>query len=258
MKPGFRKIPNDLYCALVAVDLTRSGYKVILAVINETLGFQRLDANIPLSKFMKLTRLSKHGVINAIHEIEGKGMVFVNRHSTTKSLYHLKAVEDWVTSEAHCTSKRRNAVHPTSPDECSVLHQTSEVPTTTATDIKETIKENHKDIVIKITYAAEKDAGKEVFDSVSSPFAESNTSRRDVVEKGTSPEDDPNNAWLVHRHAILGASIIEAIELCYAFGSPPIPEGCDSIESLLFNQATKDSQVLAIKQWLVDKKANLE
>ncbi len=52
-KPGFRKIDNDVFEELIAADLTGAGYKIVLTIIDRTIGFQRLKASISLTDFGK-------------------------------------------------------------------------------------------------------------------------------------------------------------------------------------------------------------
>ncbi len=104
---GFRKIDNDLYEYLMAADLTRAGYKVILAVIHKTIGYnQRIEAGISLNTFIRLTKLTKHAVIDAIRQLEKEHFITVKRKAGDEgeSLYSLRPVNDWGGSVVGCTT----------------------------------------------------------------------------------------------------------------------------------------------------------
>ncbi len=57
-KAGFRKIDNELFTALIAAKLPGGVYQILLTVIDKTLGFQREEAPISLSKFQHSTGIS--------------------------------------------------------------------------------------------------------------------------------------------------------------------------------------------------------
>lgn len=73
---GFRQIDNQFFLAIMAADLTRSGSKVLLAVIHFTLGYNQRDtADISLSTFQNLTKLSRPAVRTAIKELIAYGLI---------------------------------------------------------------------------------------------------------------------------------------------------------------------------------------
>ncbi len=77
MSKGFRRIDNGYFEALMAANLTRAGYKIVLAVIHKTWGWQKDSETISLTEFTKLTGLSRRGVIDTIRLVEAQGVVKV-------------------------------------------------------------------------------------------------------------------------------------------------------------------------------------
>lgn len=116
-RDGFRAIPNDLYAALLAADFSRSEYKVLLVVIDETLGFQRMQAEIGRSIFTNRTGLSRQGAFDAVQSLAGRSVLQIVAPGTTKTanVYRMLPFEGWA-SKAHLPSK---------------AHTTSTVDTTT-------------------------------------------------------------------------------------------------------------------------------
>ena len=83
---GFRKIDTQYFEALMYADLTRSGYKILLAVIHFTLGYQRDAADISLTTFQKLTNLSRPAVKTAIRDLILRGLMTRVRQGSTDKL----------------------------------------------------------------------------------------------------------------------------------------------------------------------------
>ena len=140
---GFRKIPNDVFEALIAAKLTGSGYQIVLVVIDKTLGFQKERATITLTHFEKVTGLSRRGVAKAIRKAEDRRIITVWRDSTRKTVYALNPDPlEWLTSEPEFPSR---LVNRSSPDLVTRVPQTRELPLPTTTVIKEIFKERVKE-----------------------------------------------------------------------------------------------------------------
>jgi len=96
---GFRKIPNNIYKALIAVDLNASGYKVVLLIIDRTLGFNGREwAKISLSYFQQAIGLSRQSVRLAIKDAVEKRIIIVEKNATKTVIYSLnKNIGEWRT-----------------------------------------------------------------------------------------------------------------------------------------------------------------
>lgn len=90
---SFRKIDTRYFEALMRADLTRSGYKLVLAIIHKTWGWQKQSTAISLTEFTKLTGLSRRGVIDAIRQLEERGVVTVKNSRT--HVYCLNPYNQW-------------------------------------------------------------------------------------------------------------------------------------------------------------------
>lgn len=148
---GFRRIDNDIFRALMRADLTRAEYKVVLAVIDETLGFQRREAEISLSIFTQKTGVSRPAVIQAIKSLMALNvidMILPGTRQKTANVYVLNVPEVW-TGKAHFTSDDNSLVKPlvtsTLPVERQNFTSTGKVVVPASPPIKETIKETIKE-----------------------------------------------------------------------------------------------------------------
>jgi len=93
---GFRQIDNQYFLAIMAADLTRSGSKVLLVVIHFTLGYDQRDtADISLTTFQKLTRLSRPAVKTAIRELIAYGLISEVGSATNRLSTIYKLNKDW-------------------------------------------------------------------------------------------------------------------------------------------------------------------
>jgi phage replication O-like protein O len=143
-KDGFRPIPNSLFQAMMSAQLTASGYQVLLKVIDETIGFHREEAKIPLTRFQKATGLSRQSVRSAIKQAEERCIIQVQRDSTRPSVYALKDHREWLTRQRNHPSKLGNEI---TPDWETKSPQTRKLAMPTTTGIKETLKETLKERV---------------------------------------------------------------------------------------------------------------
>jgi len=146
---GFRKIDNGFFEALMLADITRSGYKVVFAVIDKTWGWQKNNSEISFTEFTRLTGLSRRGVIDAIRRLKAQGVVtIVNTKTHTYSINHYA---EWNTSKPRFTSNSEvdftTKDAKTSPANVENFTRTSEVPVSTTQPIKETLKETIKESV---------------------------------------------------------------------------------------------------------------
>lgn len=105
---GFRKIDNHYFEALMAADFTRSGYKVVFAVIHKSWGWQKESEIISLTEFTKMTRLSRPAVIEAIRRLQAQQVIKTLRNGNSKA-YSINEWQQW-TGKAHLTSSSKAQV----------------------------------------------------------------------------------------------------------------------------------------------------
>ena len=76
---GYRKIASDVFTALTMASLSGSQYRVALTIISCTWGFKRKSAHMTGSTFKAFTDLEKQTILNAIHSLEQKRIIIVDR-----------------------------------------------------------------------------------------------------------------------------------------------------------------------------------
>ncbi len=85
-----RRVAKEVWWALVRADISLSGYKVVLHVIDRSWGYDKLEASIGYASFIKATGLSKSSIRNAISELVRKHILVAERtpgDSKTPSVY---------------------------------------------------------------------------------------------------------------------------------------------------------------------------
>ena len=137
-RPTFRRLDYDLFEMLMGAQVPCSTLRILLVIIHFTIGYRRESHWISLSKFEELARLSRNGVVRAIHDAEQRGMVRVERPGTNPRAGNIYAVNtdfsEWVTSKAEYTRTSEpqvtsKLVNHSSPDWCTPVHQTSDIAT---------------------------------------------------------------------------------------------------------------------------------
>lgn len=266
-KVGFRKIPNDVFTALIATKLTGAGYQIVLAVIDKTLGFHRESARISLTDFQTITGLSRQSVRIGIKQDETRNIIYAERDGTRKTIYGLKDVREWLTGKLN---------HPRLETKSP---QTRKPVETRTTHIKESIKESIKDnnnpneFVFKIPGQVnkvnnnnnehERTPGEVAVMQIyrARPGADTKTLPRPSqylsvpVDTGIAlPKGETQPHTIDRREEILGMSVEKAVELYRSEGAPVIhiapKENCFDLEELLSDPTIKQYQLEAIKAWL--------
>jgi phage replication O-like protein O len=72
---GNRQIANDVFCALMATDLTGAELRIVMAVINKTWGFDKESDCIATSQFMEMTGLAERTVKKTIKTLKDKKII---------------------------------------------------------------------------------------------------------------------------------------------------------------------------------------
>ena len=138
-KEGFRKIDNELFQAIMSAKLTGAGYQVILKVIDETKGFQRKEAKIPLSRFQRDTGLSRQSILKGIKHAEERHIIKVERDATKPCVYGLNNPCEWLASQPNHPNKLVNDI---TLNWATKSPQTRKPLEPRTADIKEILKEN--------------------------------------------------------------------------------------------------------------------
>jgi phage replication O-like protein O len=151
-RTGFRKISNDTFKALMVATVSGAAFRIVLAVIDKTLGFQKQEAPISLSHFQKVTGLSRQSVRLAVRQAENARLVTVQRQSTKPSVYVLNGCDEWVTGKQNHPSELGKEITPDrerkSPQLGKGNHPRARKPVSLGTTMpKETIKENSKETI---------------------------------------------------------------------------------------------------------------
>lgn len=149
---GFRKIDNDTFKALMVARVSGAAFRVVLAIIDKTLGFQREEAEISLSHLQKVTGLSRQSVRLAVKQAENERLIKVQRQSTKPNVYALNGCAEWATSQQNHPSKLGREITPEvgngiTPDRETKSPQTRKPASLETTMPKETIKETPKENV---------------------------------------------------------------------------------------------------------------
>lgn len=144
---GFRKIDNDTFKALMVVTISGAAFRIVLAIIDKTLGFQKQEAQISLSHFQKVTGLSRQSVRLAIRQAEREGLIRVQRESTKPTIYAMNSYVEWSTRQQNHPSELGNKI---TPDWETKSPQTRKPTSLGTTMPKETIKEPSKETYIVI------------------------------------------------------------------------------------------------------------
>jgi len=88
--PNYTQVPN------VILDnqgnLTESGLRVMLAVCRKTFGWHKREDELSLSQLMKLTSMSRQGVINGIEDATAKG--YLTRREKGRSFVYSAVVNE--------------------------------------------------------------------------------------------------------------------------------------------------------------------
>jgi phage replication O-like protein O len=78
-KDGFRQLPNKVWHDLMEISLTGAQFRIVLTIVDKTLGFRKYSEFISYSQFEKLTGLSRQSVNLAVKGLEAKKVIVVDR-----------------------------------------------------------------------------------------------------------------------------------------------------------------------------------
>ena len=139
---GFRRVDNNTFKALMASNLSKGGIYSVLAIIHETIGFQREKAKIPMSKFLWHTELPKSAIRRGLKEAEARTIIIKERDSTRPSVYALNDYRKWQTRVQNEPSELGSEMNPNWGQKQT---QTRSTATKKKSDTKETYKETFKE-----------------------------------------------------------------------------------------------------------------
>ncbi len=76
---GYTRVPNELLEASNKTRMTDAERRVFFSIIRLTYGFGRTEGRISIRKLVEETELPKRKVISALHSLEGRGMIEIER-----------------------------------------------------------------------------------------------------------------------------------------------------------------------------------
>lgn len=74
-KDGFTAVPNKIFDAVLAQRLTSAQTKALLYIVRYTIGYQRPDAWISISKMANETGYTRRAMIGAVHDLNKMGII---------------------------------------------------------------------------------------------------------------------------------------------------------------------------------------
>ena len=74
-KKGFMRLPNDIAEAISATALSGGEYRVLLAIMRQTYGFNRIEKDISLLQIQKITGLAKGSASRALAMLKDKNII---------------------------------------------------------------------------------------------------------------------------------------------------------------------------------------
>lgn len=85
LSDGYTPLANTLFESILRADLKLRQLKVVLAIIRETYGWHRKEAEISLSRFMQLTGIDRRNISRSVQELTEIGAIL--RRSGKKMSY---------------------------------------------------------------------------------------------------------------------------------------------------------------------------
>jgi len=151
-RKGFRKIDNDTFKALMVSTISGAAFRIVLAIIDKTLGFQKQEAKISLSHFQNVTGLSRQSVRLAVKQAEKQRLIRVQRDSTRPTIYALNGCAEWLTRQQNHPRELGRGItlalgNEITPDRETESPQTRKLASLETTMPKETIKETSKESI---------------------------------------------------------------------------------------------------------------
>ena len=95
IRPSHTQVP-DVYLDVVMRQVSPAEFKVLMAISRFTFGWQKRQESISLEQLMEYTALSNRGVLNAVGELEKRGLIFVKHghwKNSVASVYRINL--DW-------------------------------------------------------------------------------------------------------------------------------------------------------------------
>jgi phage replication O-like protein O len=103
---GFTRLADELLDALIRYPFTKRQYKVLLAVIRKTYGFQKLQDDITAPQMATMTGLDRANVIRAVNELVAVGAIKKRTGYFGQVLGINKDYETWEVPKQHRTSAK--------------------------------------------------------------------------------------------------------------------------------------------------------
>lgn len=98
---GFTRLADELLDALIRYPFTKRQYKVLLAVIRKTYGFQKREDDITAPQLAAITGLDRANVIRAINELVALNVIYKRAGQYGQMLKINKDYETWAVPKQH-------------------------------------------------------------------------------------------------------------------------------------------------------------
>lgn len=83
-KKGFMRLPNDIAEAISATALSGGEYRVLLAIMRQTYGFNRIEKDISLLQIQKITGLAKGSASRALAMLKDKNIIVCRKQEGSR------------------------------------------------------------------------------------------------------------------------------------------------------------------------------
>lgn len=80
-KCGYVKFDNDLYDAVLRQPLRITQLKAVMYIIRKTVGFNKIEDRISISKMADEVGCTRRAMINAVHDLQKMGIVEMGKTS---------------------------------------------------------------------------------------------------------------------------------------------------------------------------------
>lgn len=113
---GFTRLANELFEAVIRHPFTKRQYKVLLAVIRKTYGFQKQEDDLTAPQLAAMTELDRANVIRAINELVEMNVLTKRAGQYGQVLGINKDYEAWAVPKRHPPASAKTTL-PTVPEQ---------------------------------------------------------------------------------------------------------------------------------------------
>lgn len=137
---GYTKIANDLLDAILLCDLTKHEFKITVAIIRKTYGWNKKVAAISVSTFQVMTGIDRRHVARAIKSLIDQG--YIGRVEGAKMKYGKPVYNYWIIKKSYCQYGNRTIANTATEAIANRAH---------IKDIKDNLNKGRKKLVDNFT-----------------------------------------------------------------------------------------------------------